>query len=149
MLLRIFVGIRIRDPDPGSGCSDRIRIRIPTCQNTRIRPDPDPDPKHCFKLSQYFSPDIPALSPTTQVIHIQTAVILFPSVSDPVSFRPNPDPCFQKNGSGSWIRIPNLGSRILDPGSRVPDLGSQTSDPGPRIPDLGSRISDLGSGSRI
>jgi hypothetical protein len=34
----------------------------------------------------------------------------------------NPDP-----GSGiGFFRIPDLGSRISDPGPRIPDLGSQT-----------------------
>jgi hypothetical protein len=51
----------------------------------------------------------------------------------------NPQCC----GSGMFIpdpdfysfRIPDLESRISDPGSRIPDLGSRISDPGSRIPD--------------
>ena len=68
------------------------------------------------------------------------------SVADPRCLSPIPDPDF--------LPIPDLGSRISDPGSRIPDRGSRIADPGSRIPDLGSRISDPGSripdlGSRI
>jgi hypothetical protein len=43
------------------------------------------------------------------------------------------------------VADPGCLSRIPDPDfypSRIPDLGSRISDPGSRIPDLGSRIPD-------
>ncbi len=49
---------------------------------------------------------------------------------------------------GTSIAVPGCLSQILDPDfypSRIPDLGSRISDPGSRIPDIGSRILDPGS----
>ncbi len=62
------------------------------------------------------------------------------SVAEPGCLSRIPDPDFYPSG------IPDLGSRISDPGSRIADLRSRISDRGSQIPDLGSKNSNKREG---